>query len=204
MALTPLLDAARLNTFPAYLKPQADELDVFVDNILSEALSGKAGINRISILRQILQTSGKTNERRFQCIILKLPLEHFLSENSFHALVQKIVHIFCLQVDQALHEPTMSLQSFDLCIDLLQNVLQSRPHLLFSGDITAGLIPHAFVFGYLLPRCYDMGSSQTDIAVQKIWTEWLEQASPDSKEAVSAMVKEKLGDLLVSTEARPR
>jgi hypothetical protein len=64
MALTPLLDAARLNTLPAYLKPQADELDVFVGNILSETLGRKPGTNQISILRQILQTSGKTNERR--------------------------------------------------------------------------------------------------------------------------------------------
>jgi hypothetical protein len=114
------------------------------------------------------------------------------------------MHIFCIQVDQALHEPTISFENFDLCIDLLQNVLQSRAEVLLSGDITAGLIPHVFVFGYLFPRCYDMGSSQTNTAVQTIWTKWLEQASSDSREAVSATVKEKLRDLLVSTGARPR
>ena len=66
--LTPLLEAARLKSLPENLKPLADEMDVFVNGMLSRMLSNEAETTQTSLLRQILQTPGKMDMPLHACL----------------------------------------------------------------------------------------------------------------------------------------
>lgn len=57
-SLPPLLDAAAENTLPDYLKPQTDELDNLVGQLVDNVLGGSA-TDKLPLVRQILRYPGK-------------------------------------------------------------------------------------------------------------------------------------------------
>jgi E3 ubiquitin-protein ligase listerin len=201
--LLPLLDAAR-NGLPNYLKPKANELDKIVGKLLSEVLHSSTGSPQMYSLCQLLQTARKCLFDAPFVSPANLCKDYFLSDTSFHAVLQTINSAFSLQVDHALHNPSVPLSSSEASLDLMVTVVEHWPQLTFTAGVTMVPLADIFIFAYLLPRCYEFGDSRSVSVAQSLWTRWLARTSTDCHPDVIRVIKVKLRALIVDTQARPR
>jgi len=206
VSLSPLLEAAQKELLPKYLKPKARELDEQVGKLLADALAGPIATVQLSVVRQLLQTSGEyclTPICTMFPLTLTRTLDHFISESGFRALFQSLISAFSFQVDHALHDPDIPLLSFETSLHLITTVFEHRSDFVSTEDTIASMLPEVFIFAYLLPRCYSSNDDQSVITAHSLWTLWEKTAPTDMQAKVYWRIKDTLKGLLRDTQVRP-
>jgi E3 ubiquitin-protein ligase listerin len=197
-----LLDAARNDLLPTYLRPETDELGVVVEKLLLDVLHSSAGTPRHSLLSRLLQTP-----RKFLSIINLPPspanprIGYFLSDTNFSTALQGINSSFSLQIEKALHNSIFPPSEFEASLSLIQSVVESFFH--YSETITSPM-PDIFVLAHVLPRCWVSDDSLAVSIARELWSKWLAKCSSDCQASVTETIKIRLKNLISDTQTPPR
>ncbi|KAF9458921.1 hypothetical protein BDZ94DRAFT_1068633 [Collybia nuda] len=182
-SIKPLLDAVEREFLPTYLKPSTGEVDVLVQHLLFEVLSGDP--THSIFVRQVL-----------------LSPDYFLSEKGYTTLLESIISAYILQVDLALSDTEASLAAFEPPLELI-TALSLHPPRNIPRQNFDNLMPHIFIFAHLLPSCYDSEDHSIFGRAGDLWNQWLKDVDHTRKAIVLVEIKARLKSLLCDTQVRP-
>ncbi|KAF8056637.1 hypothetical protein FPV67DRAFT_646018 [Lyophyllum atratum] len=183
-SVKPLLDAAQRAVLPRHLKPSAGEVDALFETLLAGVLAGDS--LHLPFVRQVLQSPA-----------------YFLSAQGYAAALQDILSAFSLQVDLALSDPEVSLDAFEPSLDLIATLSQHHPRVPPEHTFDV-VLPHMFVFAYLLPACHESDRDHSTFsAARDLWDHWKKDTPVEQQDDVLEHIETKLADILCNTQVRP-
>ncbi|KAH9887215.1 hypothetical protein C8Q73DRAFT_713250 [Cubamyces lactineus] len=160
------------------------ELDEAAGSMLADILSGPASATRISIVRRLLDSS-----------------DIFITQSCREHLLRSLVDAFVLHLDNVLHDDKASLQAFAVPLNLLEALSGERGSVSVLGSLATSLLPHVYLFAFLLPQFAAVEQGQ-QVSAKKLWDQVLASSSEATKADVVALVEQLLRELLVDTSAR--
>ncbi|TCD68845.1 hypothetical protein EIP91_009559 [Steccherinum ochraceum] len=164
--LKPLLEAVENGSVPAFMRPKADELEKTVSLLLAEALTRHEADAALDVVRRILRN---------------------------HA---SICETFSAHADVALHDNlTLPLETFAAPLTLLNTIVETHDIDIFPLDSTTTLLPNLLLFAHLVPRFRAMDASLKTSA-DVLWRSWLSQATEEDINAVNAVIKSSVRDVM--------
>ncbi|KAI0824805.1 hypothetical protein BC628DRAFT_1321461 [Trametes gibbosa] len=183
-ALLVFLDAAEHKSLPTYLQARG-ELDDLSRRLLTNLLSGPAKPAQTSLVRRLLGSS-----------------KYFITKDCQHSLLNNLVDSFGLHLDGVLHNDKVSANVFATLLELMRGLSDLPESMALLQSAASSLLPHLFVFAFLLPTFTSVDQEQQAIA-STLWEKGMTEASVAEKSNAYVMVKQILRELLVDCNARP-
>ncbi|KAG6811117.1 hypothetical protein H0H92_008917 [Tricholoma furcatifolium] len=184
LSIAPILAATQRGVLPQYLKPSAREVDDLFDVLLAQALAGD--VAQLPFVQQVLQSP-----------------DYFLSPEGYTASLDNISFTFSRRVDSALQAGEVELSSFEPLLALVSTLSRNQPKDLPQFKFDAVLCD-IFIFGYLLPACYESGQSHATFGLAvTLWEELHKELSAESRAEVVQQINTKLGVIMCSTSLQP-
>ena len=109
-----------------------------------------------------------------------------------------------MQVDQSLHDSTVTLASFETSLDLIETIVEHWPQLAFSEGVAMAPLADLFIFAYLLPSSLGSHDNRSVLVARNSWALWLTKGSTDSRAVVLEQIKLKLRSLITDCQAQSK
>lgn len=205
-ALPQFLNGAERGVLPTFLKPNDDELDTSVGKVLAETLSGRNDA-MLPIVRGLLATPGNVHLDKYteSNTNTSIYLGHFLPRRSVSGLFHTIVYALSegLRILSHEHSTSPSLRHLQTPLELILSTIRARPEVVFSEDVS-GLLPHLFVFSFILSDTVTSTTTDTSAIVlgRETWNYALTVLGSEDKGEVYGVTRSMLRDIITDIESR--
>ncbi|KAI0316069.1 hypothetical protein OF83DRAFT_1284410 [Amylostereum chailletii] len=184
-SLPHLVSAAQRSELPDYIKPAEQELDNAVSELFINAVD-----DRDATAAGLLQR------------IVRIP-NHFLTDSSLGTLLQIVASNVVDESSAFFGGREGNLSRFEVLLDLLSSIFQTKPALFADQAIFSSLMPEIYIMVHMSPT-FSRSEAHHDVYVEELlWKSWLAGSSAEVRQAVRTSVQERLGAAIFNISVAP-